>query len=1740
MVRPHPHAVGERRLHVLENNEFRRVRDGEARVRARDDPVNQIREGKRHFFFRLQKAHRRKRGEILAVANLRARRNRVVAHRDERWQRRTHLDDAVFRHRPKGLRADVPFLHQRPTDLRAFNFVKRLLEEDEFRDVLAAATRGIAVAGAVVAELRGRDAARRVDLEQRELVGRHGARRVAHKRAIHEDRARADALGRVAGEELTVLAAMEVVGGRVAQEKRIRAFLQAGDHENRAEIARPLEGEVAVRRRRAERHEAASLVVNKKLRPARRLGGERVDARRLARLVRARPSGDFARLVRRDRRRIARVEPEVGVLAKVVLVPLPDADVIDEHPHGQGGRVGDLPHPGALQLLREDEVEVRVERPLQIPRPVVRVGVRRHAIDRPRDRVRRPLKAVDVELAVGDGGGRPARRVAIVVAEVRRLVDFRVGIEPLGDVDLAAIRPAAVNGILRHHPHRRPRAALVLELGADLDLSILEAELAVRLDLPAEELARVAVGEVVENARQHEASVRDGDQVLTVRSVLPPVRGATRHDGDFFPLARVERVAAKLLVEDQLPVALRVGETIARCLQPHGEDRPAAHARETRADERFFKIAVARIVLVGDEDRLAVLDDAQLARAVLDDKRDAPLAVHREGNAAPDVAVAAHGRPRDGMRVGGGVAAREEELARALAVDGKGDGRRRAHEADQLRIGFPQRRRGIVWQREDDLKRPVLASDIDLLREGRVPTARLAPRAVEFIGGIGNRVKILKVAALDDGGFALFNRDPAALDKPHERANRRRDGLKERVPNVAHFDVEFAADLDGGIANRRRAARLADKAADALNALHLAALAQRDIDVLDEGGVRRHGGEDAHGVLAGEGVQEPPRVGSVNLVVPAGGDREDAGVHLDLEVAHRAAQCADKPRRLFRDDPRVVVENERVAVAVQHARPLVDDEGVVLEGDVIREFRVNSRVVGEPKPVVLFFKLIPRFTILLHDFGRRPGVGHRPNRLRLVAAKGVPPLPRGVGVIPPTHHAAQVLAPRPQALRLKGTHALERPIRVVFVRPPNIHVEAAEGIVRLRFDLGGAPVPTHVAVERLIRRLTHDDAPLGEEAVRADGERAAVDARRGVEPATAVGLHHHVVADVEGAVIGRAVRHPGARPIIAARREGKDIALLEEVFGKFAEHLADVLPFAVVCRILNPLVVDVQAVALLLANEIDNRLRELPPRHRVRARDLETLAADPVRRDAVPRNDRDADHAVGVVSVAQPAETRRRRGVVVGLVPPGDVELAVGIAVARRVDGQNIRQRLEPLLGVRGENVPVARAVVDEAVLSEERADLVAEGKGAVRRTRLLVVESEIARRQLNAVAREGDEQLRVRRKPLVDVRRHPHVIALVRRAALRGEGERVGDVRRRERDLDAVAGLAPRRAEAGGEKIDGVALEERERQDARARVVFLPPHADVGDLVGRRVREVEAHREVGDRPRRAVEEFEADQRLLVETQRQARVGADDRGLADAKDVPLLHQVVADVLSLRHRQRVREEKDFRDVLAAATRVRVRVAFSVVAKLRGGEGFVVVGLGVKEREALRHRGGCGRGDGHAVHVNGAVGAGDAVFPMQDFARRAAMEMVCVRVADQERIAALFDLGDHEDLLDVLGAREGEVAAGTRRAERDEGRGSLLETQPGAGGRPARVRAGERVGRRGDAAVDAAPFGDFAIRERHRVCLRGVEPEVGVVAHLWRGDGAECRDCHQPGDPKEKTSPPFRSHRHFSSISSFVKL
>ena len=180
------------------------------------------------------------------------------------------------------------------------------------------------------------------------------------------------------------------------------------------------------------------------------------------------------------------------------------------------------------------------------------IGVGRLSVHRPRDLLWRPLDRVDVPVVRLYVALAAAGRVVLVLGGpggVDGVVDEAVGIQPLDDVDLSAVRPFG-RGLLGHHPYRRPRAFLRFELAADLDLSIFHGEMTMGRDSAGEDAALVCGEIVVLHAVGVELPALDCNEVGPFGHVSVPV-GSSRSYAR--PELVVQLVALEVLGELELP-----------------------------------------------------------------------------------------------------------------------------------------------------------------------------------------------------------------------------------------------------------------------------------------------------------------------------------------------------------------------------------------------------------------------------------------------------------------------------------------------------------------------------------------------------------------------------------------------------------------------------------------------------------------------------------------------------------------------------------------------------------------------------------------------------------------------------------------------------------------------------------------------------------------------------------------------------------------------------------------------------------------------------------------------------------------------------------------------------------------------------------------------------------------------------------------------------------------------------------
>ena len=123
------------------------------------------------------------------------------------------------------------------------------------------------------------------------------------------------------------------------------------------------------------------------------------------------------------------------------------------------------------------------------------------------------------------------------------LVHEGVAVEAFHDVDFAAIGPLRA---LWQHPEGRPRALLVLEARANLDLAVGEEELVLGPYAAGEEGAFIGLEVVVDDAHQDEVAVLHLHEVVAQRHVFVP--GGSSGSGDARPDTLVERVAVEFVM----------------------------------------------------------------------------------------------------------------------------------------------------------------------------------------------------------------------------------------------------------------------------------------------------------------------------------------------------------------------------------------------------------------------------------------------------------------------------------------------------------------------------------------------------------------------------------------------------------------------------------------------------------------------------------------------------------------------------------------------------------------------------------------------------------------------------------------------------------------------------------------------------------------------------------------------------------------------------------------------------------------------------------------------------------------------------------------------------------------------------------------------------------------------------------------------------------------------------------------
>ena len=206
---------------------------------------------------------------------------------------------------------------------------------------------------------------------------------------------------------------------------------------------------------------------------------------------------------------------------------------VDPRPDRQRLHV-DRADPLATELHVKKEVERRRERPLGGVSAVrLLVAERLLSVHVPDERGRRPLQSIDVELALPNPRlSALLRRAAASLRErpprMRGLVDERIAVQSLNNVDLPRPRPAAARGILvlRQHPERRPRPGRILELRPDLDQPVRHHR-ALRThlvpDASRQVRARIGVRVGVLLPDQHQTPVPHLNEVWPRRHVTVPV-----------------------------------------------------------------------------------------------------------------------------------------------------------------------------------------------------------------------------------------------------------------------------------------------------------------------------------------------------------------------------------------------------------------------------------------------------------------------------------------------------------------------------------------------------------------------------------------------------------------------------------------------------------------------------------------------------------------------------------------------------------------------------------------------------------------------------------------------------------------------------------------------------------------------------------------------------------------------------------------------------------------------------------------------------------------------------------------------------------------------------------------------------------------------------------------------------------------------------------------------------------------
>lgn len=180
-------------------------------------------------------------------------------------------------------------------------------------------------------------------------------------------------------------------------------------------------------------------------------------------------------------------------------------------------RLVDCTNPTAAELHIDHEIKRRGPGELQL---VVirtsRVAKRLDAVDRPRDTLGRPLKAVDIPLALLDLAASAMRQIARrTIPEMDGLISEIITIEAFDDIDFAIIRPTP-NRSFRHHPHGRPRTLLsVVEFHLKLDLSVSHRELALRHHAARQNRARIGRLILIALTPAMKLSAADSDEIGT-------------------------------------------------------------------------------------------------------------------------------------------------------------------------------------------------------------------------------------------------------------------------------------------------------------------------------------------------------------------------------------------------------------------------------------------------------------------------------------------------------------------------------------------------------------------------------------------------------------------------------------------------------------------------------------------------------------------------------------------------------------------------------------------------------------------------------------------------------------------------------------------------------------------------------------------------------------------------------------------------------------------------------------------------------------------------------------------------------------------------------------------------------------------------------------------------------------------------------------------------------------------------